>query len=792
MKIQIRYPFLFSLFLLFVITPVTLYSEATPKVKNVKKLPVMYEYPVDSTASVSSGITTEKPWIVYSDRNNNVTYTDSKLRTTFKTVNFLESFFVIDETTELIELIKYAPDLLESSNSIKVKSPSKVQYIGWIQKNKLLLSQKSFVESTTKRPLKWVTMLNGKKFIDKIKNYTEADRIRLYDAPDLQTPLPSILYFNELVYVYKSYGDKLLIGKQTHMTPENTKEIILGWVPSSFVQFWGQRLCLEAVKTEKNNAPLVYVNRDASLFQDNAITGYSLDPPSCEKAYNWKKYPVFKIEETNKNKLPYKIFHTGAVTSTFDKSASFIYNVNGAKISYSTLCELSRSNKNINVVIAINAGNDTREYLYALTNVVQELSGYFNSSKNDGQLRFAAVDCSINQTKTEFTNQYATLLPALISIGQKSVEGKSTALNYGIGNGLVNASALFKGHEQETNIIILISSKADTDNRFLKESLYTDMAQKNVRLVFLQPYCGTDEVYAEFVSQAKSVIEATSTRIGSFKRNKVANNLFTPDHARFKQLATGENNIYCLDFPTNASSEGFLVFPTINNKINTKYLSSSLDSLFVQIKTDNELLSTSLQRVFNSSSSFNNSVNKTFQKYYKTQDSLPPDLGIALSNVDYNYFIKGYTAYPENMKPFKLSMLLSTEEYEDLYNMFKALELDKLNDQELKGRTLAYQQFSKLLNNYMTEHYLSIPIYNLTFGDYFYKLFGFYSDHDLLNKYKVYDLNNPNIINKDDLKKMIDFLNKRINSFYALRGDSKNMFVSNGVTYYWISEDYVP
>jgi hypothetical protein len=794
MKIHIHHFLLFILPGVLLLTPTSANGQAKSNIKTVKKLPVIYEYPVD-TLSTIIGPALEKAWIVYSDRSNNVTYTDSKIRTTFKNIGFLESFYVIDETGDLVELIKYAPDMLESSSSIKIKAPSKVQYYGWIQKSKLLLSQKSFVENINKRPLKWVTILNGKKFIDKIKNHTEGGSIKLYDAPELQTALNQTLPFNELVYVYKTYSDKALIGKKTYLTPETSTDIILGWVPGNFVQSWGQRLCLEPMNdpSNKGNSPLVYSTKEEALNGSNPSNGFTIDGASCEKMFSWKKYPVFKIEEVSKSKSPYKVFYTGAVTSAFDKSESFIYNLNGSKINYSRLCEIARSNKNINVVVAINAGSDTREYLFALTNVVQELSGVFNSAKGDLQYRFAAVDCSATGIKTDFTNQYSSILPVLINIAQKNVENKGTVVNNGIGNGLTNASALFKGHEDETNIIILISSKADTDTRLLKEPLYNDLGMKNVRLLMVQSYCGNDPVYSEFVTQAQSIIGSTANKVATFKRNKIATNLYPTDRSKLIQIKPAPNNIYCLDFPTNSSTEGFLLFPTINNKIDSKMVNFGLDSLLIQINDDNKMTAASLQRVFNSSSSFNNSVNKTFLKYFRTQDSLPPDLGFSLSNVDYSYFIHGYTAFPESMKPFKLSLLLSTEEYEDMYNMFKGLKLEQLNDQyDLKGRTLVFQEFSRLLNNYNTEHFISIPIYSLSFGDYFYKLFGFYSDNELLNKYKVYDLNAPNIINKEDLKKMIDYMNKRINSFYSLRGDTKNMFSSNGNEYYWVSEDYLP
>jgi hypothetical protein len=790
MKMHIRRLLFFVLLGYSFLDPSTAYSQ---KIKVVKKLPVVYEYPLEVMPRFS-GPSVEKPWIVYSDRSNNVTYTTSKMRTTLKTIGFMESFYVTNEKGDLLEIIKYAPDLLESVN--KIKAPSKVQYYGWIPKSKLLLSQKSFVESIDKRPLKSVTMLKGNKFVDKIKAYVEIDRIKLYDGPELNTPMNGFLYFDELVYVYKTYDSKVLIGKKPHFSCDSCSNTIQGWVSSSFVQSWGQRICLEPLNDQvnKTSAPLIYPAKEWALSGTNTAAGYALDVPSCAKAYNWKKHPVFKIETVENNKVKYKFVHTGAITSTFDKTESFIYSLSGSKINYSKFCELSKSNKNINVVLAINTGSDIKEYMFEYTNMIQELDSYFNKNQSDLQYHFAVTDCSLNPIKKEFSNDFSSIQRDIREITQKSIENKNAAITSGIGNGLANASAMFKGHEEETNIIILISSKTDTDTRpMMKDALYANLASKNVRLFFVQPYCGMGEIYSSLITHCNSILINTANKIAVLKRDKIANTVYSTDNARTKGTPFGQASVSALDFPAHSCTQGFLLFPTVGYKIDGKMVTTCLDSLFDQIAADNLMMTTSLQRVFNSTS-FNTSVNKTFQRYYSTQETLPADyLGFTLNYADYNYFINGYTSYPESMRPFRLSLLLSTEEYEDMYNMFKSLKLEQLSDpSDMKGRTAVHSEFSRLLTNYNKEHYLSIPSSNLTFSDYFYRLFGFYTDNELLTKYKVYDFNSPNIINKDDLKKMIEHMNSRINAFYKLRGDKRNMFSSNGSQYYWISEDYLP
>ncbi len=761
--------------------------------QNIRKV---IEIPVE----YASGIVKDKPWIVYSDRNNNPTYKDAKMTTTFKPLNFLESFYVVnvDKSKHLLELIKYAPDLLDS-NSVKIKSSAKIEYCGWIAQNNLIVSPKAFEDKGF--ALKWVTMLNDKKIFAKMAAYTENGRIKLHDGPELQKAFASALNFEELVYVYKiikdNSGDKYLIGRKTTLNPKNATDNIIGWVPSTFVQLWGTRLCADPLIDLSNNAnlPLVYTTKDACLA-GNGGSSYTMNPPKCEQELFWNKYPVLKIEEIKKNNSnPYIMLHTGAITTVFDKSASFIYSDDKTKINYTTLCDIYKASKNVNVVIAVNAGADKKKYLPALTSLVQELPVFFNNKrKNDLRYQFAAIDCSVAGAKrSDFTDQCSNLLPTLQNIVQKNAEVKNTAFNSGIGNGLASAAALFKGHEEETNVIIIISSKPDVDTKLLKESLYADLAQKNVRLLLLQPYCESDPTYTNFLPQAQTIIENTGSKGIGYKINKLANNVGVIDPSKSVVLSNvikeGVNNI--LYFPTDANTEGLFVYPTIDSTINTKCLNITLDTLFNKIETDNIVLLTALKKMFNSSLCVNNKLNKTFQQFYKTQDSIPTNIITDLNNTDYNYFIDGYTMYPKNIKPFKFSLLLSADEYTDLYSMFKSLNLERIRQQgNANTSVMLYQQLSKLLADYKTRNHITSYIDNLTFNQYFYMLFGFYSDNELLNKYKVYDLNNSAYYL--DMKYIFDYIYNRAALYYSLQDNTNFMFSSNGTRYYWVPENYLP
>lgn len=745
----------------------------------------------------------ERAWVVYSDKNNNQTYKDAAKKVPFKQLGFLESFYVtrVDKKNNFVELIKYIPGLVDSTN-LKINAPSKVQYYGWISTHDLIVSQKALENKSNGVPLKWITLLNNKKIFKEIENHSESGLIKSYSGPDLKQTRNIVLNFNELVYVYKSSSDKkdstYLIGRRAFLTSQNCMDNILGWIPSNFVQLWGQRLCVDPINTStfpSSNQPIVYTTKEACISGETS-GNYKMNVPTCDQQHLWKGYPILKIEEIKRNNSSYTMLHTGTIASIFDKSESFIYNTaDKTKITYSTLCDMYDASNHVNVAIAINAGADKKKYLSALTNLVQELPAYFDQNKKiNTTYKYAAIDCSNNSSKTEFTNQCSNLLPVFASIIQKNNESKNSYVNSGIGNALIAANNLFKEHEDETNIVIVISSKPDTDTKFLRESLYNELSQKNIRLLLLQPYSEDEVPYSNFITQAQSLIKSTTPRGTGYKINKLASIAGVIEQpqstsATAISLKEGVNNI--LYFPTDANTEGFIVYPDRDSTISPKTLTTALFSFFDHIQKDNDQLLSSLRKMFNSSLCNNNKIDNTFKQFYASVDSVPSGLGSDLNNINYNYFINGYTIFPKNIRPFKFSLLLSPEEYDDILSMFKFLNLEQLHQQMGSNTlTLFYQQLSKLLVQYKTRNHITNYIDNMTFSEYFYMLFGSYSDNELLTKYKIYELNNS--LHYADLRSIFEYVYNKYTLFSTLNNNPNYLFTSNGSSYYRIPEDFLP
>jgi len=784
--------------------------------RRVNRFPARYEYAAVKASSGKQKLS--KPWIVYSDRNDNITYSDKKARNPLGKVSFLEKFFVIHEKDSAVELIKYASDLLKQGSVNRIKTPSKVQYIGWVKKDKLILSENCFVDKTDQWPVKWVSMLNGTSIFSKIRNYTEGNKIKLYDAPDLKNALKMEIGFDEIVYVFKKNGNKLLISKGVHESPQNPSENILGWVSENLIQQWGERLFLNPICNNDSvkKTPFIFLSKESAVESVSGRSpenipseGSAVKPLSVDDVCNviqskWKRCPLLKIEEVKNNKFAFNLIQTGVVTPVLDKNSSFITNSAGIKITYLKLLEFENSFKNVNVVFEINLNNEEKECINSVRVQLQTLDDIIRAKqkeKRDFHIRYAVVDglpSTVNGAKSEFYDSYSEALPLLINSIQNSVDRGGGMLPSSVENGLNKASQLFKGHEDENNIVIVISTKADSKinkkNKVLQDPVYDLLGQEDVKPLFFQPYCGVAPAYSDFVQQAKSMIERTADKVTLYRNDKLIEKSNYSGIYKYKTLMNGDSNVYCLDFPTNENTQGFLIFPTIGNKISGKCLYNALDSLLSQIDKSNGMVLDSIRSAFNSPRALNVSINKNFAGYYKKIDTLPPDISGMLGNYGYNYFMNGYKTSSRTIyksKFFKCCLLLSKNEYDEICTVFKKLKFDQIAQQQYDSKSCSetYNAFLKILGDYNKKYSPGIPVENLTMGQFFYKICGFYSENELLNKYKVNDFSYSFIFKNDDLKNIVDYMNRRIGLFYSVRDKKGSSFNSIGDKYYWVYED---
>ena len=770
------------------------------KNKKVEYIPTMYELPTNPLTI--SHIKSQQIWVVYSDRNDNNIYSDITYSKIVSKVNFLDSFLVTKISGVMFELIKYNSSIINTSGQII--APDKIEYVGWINQTNLLLNEHSFVDPISKFPYKYATLLNGTKLFPTTLNYLDGQFVKIYTDPELKNIRTDFkLKLNEIVYVFKKNKENVLIGIKNKIETKNSKKIIIGWVHESFIQQWSTRLSIESKRFDGADTIHSYLFPAKNLamnFENNASSVIPLKPKTCQtNEFLWNKSPIYNTELVSKNNSSYLLMETGVIIKPFDNSQAYIYSSGGAKINYSTLCSISEESKKTNIVFALNFDVDTKEYYTSLIETFQELDIYFSIQKK-GVYTFSLVDLSDNNYSNISTvNTFNQLLPKVIDLIKENVQFKKAASLTGILNGLTTSSTYFKNHVGENNIVLLLSTQGDNTtgdvykNKF--EKSITDLSNSNTKIIMYQPYATNGGGYSNFIPQSKNILKKYADKSIANKNLLQITNTEASYLNTFKAMETGMSNIYCLDFPENACSQGFIIFPTIGSKINKRTIPNSFDSLFYQITYEQTTTINNIQSTFNSSSIFNTKVNPYFERYYNMFNILPRNLELECKNINFDYFAHGYTISkydPQNTKRYyEQDLLLTEDEYQELCSLFKSLRIDiLLLEPTENNKQITENAFEIALNKRSAITGRKNP--QATIKDFFYETCGYYSYTHLLNKCTVnYMFNSPNIT-KDEYFVMLTRLKKSFDSFYQIQSNPNYTFNSNGTKYYWINETLLP
>lgn len=206
----------------------------------------------------SSGL----PWMVYSDRPNNQTFTSSDGNNAFKTIDFLQSFFVVEEKGDFIHIYKEAEGA-EGSFTLSKNAED----FGWVNKANMLLWRKCLY-----------TELDVSVKAIFLKNL---EPVRFYLDPQLEIQAPGPSAIATIYYVYKFHPSvaaptSVLLGAIGYTTGGIVTNEICGWVDFKKIIILYQRLFalpnnnLVALEERKKDNVRATVFKDINSARDFA------------------------------------------------------------------------------------------------------------------------------------------------------------------------------------------------------------------------------------------------------------------------------------------------------------------------------------------------------------------------------------------------------------------------------------------------------------------------------------------------------------------------------------------
>jgi len=170
-------------------------------------------------------------WLVAGDRDDITILDKPNGKPSGQYLKFKETAFVIDEDKEWIKIGVGSREDNKFRNLVKS---------GWVKKTDVLLwpralrNEESYVREII------FTGIKLSNLSDDVKDFT---KIKVFDSP---TSLHIVKEINfNIYYIFKEEQGRVLLGTTDYFSQTNAKDVLVGWVDTSYILRWNSRLALE-------------------------------------------------------------------------------------------------------------------------------------------------------------------------------------------------------------------------------------------------------------------------------------------------------------------------------------------------------------------------------------------------------------------------------------------------------------------------------------------------------------------------------------------------------------------
>lgn len=754
-------------------------------------------------------------WVVYADASDHTTYSDLKGMNKLKNTTLMESFYVIKEEGDFVKLVKYNPAILGSKFfPRRIKDIKQASYYGWIEKSKLLLSNRSYVDSATLYPKKYLTTLRSPQSIISCAAYLKKDSIKVFAKPASNAKINRWVGLYQYVYVYKYSADNqfCLVGRSAEYTPDNAAQEVLGWISTSMLQPWGERLYFSPQdKLWKNtsfysfemiNEPQIKLQKDTLKFVGNAKTTHEkikakIDNPTglvweseLPQASVW--YTQLPVKYLIKQQQA-SFIRTEVPFSLYDKSKRSAFGVDGNKITYNDFKNLINNAKAYNIVFVVDGNKRMASFIPYLGNILQNLQRNFdatypNSIVNYGGVLYTGQGCLMGSKSADIlplTTKYDKVANFLTSAISKTsscdIKNTDVAAMY---LGLNKATYLFKGHEEENNIIILIGSVGNANEDV--SQVIGQIGETNARILCFQAR-NVDLITAnDFVLQSQNILLASAKLMSLNKRKKLVSVDDLTEPSSFRSL-TGLKNSFFLNYPSKSMVQGGIIFAERGKDLSASSLQMGIDSLLSQVFKDNTRITSELDSIFMRV----NYRNEPFNPFVVDEFEA---LGFGAIGNQPECFNKDSFIYTRSLATDTLNktyqLVLNADEYTSILNKMKRLSGQGLKLEKASSRRKLFKKYINEIREANVRPIKRSAATHMKLADALSLITGYPVRNQLLLEPVVRDLKRKKKMNKESfmaIVKHLQFVTKNI-----VDNEDKNKFDSNGANYYVLSSQEMP
>lgn len=761
------------------------------------------------------------PWIVFSDRSPNQTFSDPGPNGTPLTqLGFMEWYIVVDRSGDYLRLAKQ--DRIPKNQTLD----SDVKDYGWIKYNRLLLWKRCLVSDNH---------INRKAMIlNTMDVFNERQATGALDDQSIDFKLsPGVNMSSsnfkatlfEFFYVYK----EVEVGNQKYcllsVNPElpgdisDAGNVVKGWVQKSRMTLWNHRIAIEpnwdlpaAIERSQGFPAMFFIDQpSAELYGSGtrpsmATTVWKSDPLQTRPGGQWRRFPLLErnIDPiTGESTGVIKAGVMGEVILRSVNNSSDTLHIDPILLEeYKRLLNsMIAKRRNINIVFVVDGTLSMEPYYPMIERGVHEAELALNNTQN--QINYAAVIYRDYEEEFAEWRNICTLSQggALTWIQDKSYHNTNTSTAerpyYGL-QGAVRGVGLTPS---ERNIIILIGDAGNhhEETKVNLQTLINDMADLQCSFLAIQVHKGTHDSYEDFPQQMKDLAWDVNSNLLN-KHMDYGNRLgfnFTPEWTQVAVnkhvLQNGIMAAWVVEsqpgiMQPSQLAELIETFIQRADEHNDWLIQVIKDMILGRVVLD-DLVSADSNPVLDPNS-FVFPMAGSFLQFLQSSglDSTHLDL---MKKEKFQIYVEAWAPDfidDQEYSVFKRVLLMSTEELSDLRIVMRELKYSSGD-----VRQHLYDVALSVLGNFTGEEDVQI-LEEMTYGDLNELVFGMPSRTGFLSEVRIGDIREPNLVSDDEIASWTAIVNTAYDTIRRIQSDEsfERKFYSDEQIYYWIDEDILP
>lgn len=678
----------------------------------VQTTPKKQAYPInDPNFRVENGYTGDGKWVVFASHDGAGTYSRPGGENKVRTLSFMDPCYVIGKKGDYLELAKYNSGLkFRRLFPKRVVNWDDVEYLGWVHRSQVLPWRVALKDADNKFYIKYITALSGREVLETPDNYFSRDSIKVFGRPDVTSGVRRLVPISTLLYAYQLSDDRkfYLVGTEPQCLPDSAGKSIIGWLPVQTVQAWGEKFYVETplrrwrAVTEETaaNQPL-RLDAGTGAAKGQQFIELPVNDPVLNRfpRFTQTLYPVYGYADNNAANKQYR---TSALSNVLDYRDNKVYNVLGQPLSYNRFQSLKEGFRKLNIVLVVDGTSYNTQFIAPVMTVLQQMQIKIDSLTTFDEIRYGAVfyredqDC-IPKDTLALTDSYG----ALSGFFENNISRiRSCRSDFGgsVFGGLTRAGDILRGHEDESNIIVVIGSDVNAGvNMYNWSNLVNGITDANARLLIYQTHSDASGAYNDFVIDSKKIITQTADNINELRKELMVESP-TGSGAYDFRISSSEYSVFMLDYPANSRWQGAVVFPNKLESMPLLTLNRTLDTLLGQIHDDNNRTIASIERVFESyAGNVGTHIDRRFEPMFGTYTEALPERSLRHFRKNYDMF-RFSARMPATDSMCRKGLLLSKQELDNLTYSMSRLALPFSNPE------LSRKQVGRQIRRYAKEY----------------------------------------------------------------------------------------